>query len=400
MRNLLKPVILILIALFPALVSAALQNGKVEVGLVKGTATLIDPKAAKKALASGLVFQEGYTVETNLESTTELILSNGSTLIVSPNTLLEIRTFKQVASNLIIEGSYQKLDKEPSPSVTEIEVKRGKVLGEVRKLNPMSSYTIKTPVGVARIRGTIYEVGYEEDKKGMATMSVGCVRGSVEATVFASSSGPVSVAPGQQVTVVAPAPPKPAAEEKPAAAPAAADGTAAPAAAPAAPAAAPAAPAAAPAAPAAAEPAPPAPPVAPVSITTSVMDSKTLSSIALTLASSTSLPPSIASEVKVLAAVAPPPVEAKPAAAAAPAADGTAAPAADGSAAPAAAPAAAPTAETATAAPTSTTPMAPTPTSTGGGGGSAIDSLVQKITDTVQQTVEKAVQTNPSGTGG
>ena len=390
MRNLLKPVILILIALFPALVSAALQNGKVEVGLVKGTATLIDPKAAKKALASGLVFQEGYTVETNLESTTELILSNGSTLIVSPNTLLEIRTFKQVASNLIIEGSYQKLDKEPSPSVTEIEVKRGKVLGEVRKLNPMSSYTIKTPVGVARIRGTIYEVGYEEDKKGMATMSVGCVRGSVEATVFASSSGPVSVAPGQQVTVVAPAPPKPAAEEKPAAAPAAADGTAAPAAAPAAPA----------AAPAAAEPAPPAPPVAPVSITTSVMDSKTLSSIALTLASSTSLPPSIASEVKVLAAVAPPPVEAKPAAAAAPAADGTAAPAADGSAAPAAAPAAAPTAETATAAPTSTTPMAPTPTSTGGGGGSAIDSLVQKITDTVQQTVEKAVQTNPSGTGG
>ncbi len=390
MRNLLKPVILILIALFPALVSAALQNGKVEVGLVKGIATLIDPKAAKKALASGLVFQEGYTVETNLESTTELILSNGSTLIVSPNTLLEIRTFKQVASNLIIEGSYQKLDKEPSPSVTEIEVKRGKVLGEVRKLNPMSSYTIKTPVGVARIRGTIYEVGYEEDKKGMATMSVGCVRGSVEATVFASSSGPVSVAPGQQVTVVAPAPPKPAAEEKPAAAPAAAAGTAAPAAGTAAPAAGTAA------APAAAEPAPPAPPVAPVSITTSVMDSKTLSSIALTLASSTSLPPSIASEVKVLAAAAPPPVEAKPAAAAAPAADGTAAPAADGSAAPAAAP----TAETATAAPTSTTPMAPTPTSTGGGGGSAIDSLVQKITDTVQQTVEKAVQTNPSGTGG
>ncbi|TSA35970.1 MAG: hypothetical protein D4R66_01580, partial [Opitutales bacterium] len=212
MRNLFKPVTLILIALFPALVSAALQNGKVEVGLVKGTATLIDPQAAKKALASGLVFQEGYTVETNLESTAELILSNGSTLIVSPNTLLEVRTFKQVASSLIIEGSYQKLDKEPSPSVTEIEVKRGKVLGEVRKLNPMSSYTIKTPVGVARIRGTIYEVGYEEDKKGMGTLTVACVRGSVEATVFASSSGPVSVAPGQQVTAVAPAPPKPAPE--------------------------------------------------------------------------------------------------------------------------------------------------------------------------------------------
>ena len=385
MRNLFKPVILILIALFPALASAALQNGKVEVGLVKGTATLIDPQAAKKALASGLVFQEGYTVETNLESTAELILSNGSTLIVSPNTLLEVRTFKQVSSSLIIEGSYQKLDKEPSPSVTEIEVKRGKVLGEVRKLNPMSSYTIKTPVGVARIRGTIYEVGYEEDKKGMATMSVGCIRGSVEATVFASSSGPVSVAPGQQVTATAPAPPKPAAEEKPADAPAPAAGTAAPAAGTAAPAAGTAA------APAAAEPAPPAPPVAPVTITTSVMDSKTLSSIAQTLATSTSLPPTIAQEVSAQATLAPPPVEVKPAAA--PAADGTTAPAADGAAAPAAD-------ATAPAAPTTTAPSAPVSTSTGGGGGSAIDQLVQKITDTVQQNVEKAVQTNPSGTGG
>jgi hypothetical protein len=389
MRNLFKPVALILIALFPALVSAALQNGKVEVGLVKGTATLIDPQAAKKALASGLVFQEGYTVETNLQSTAELILSNGSTLIVSPNTLLEVRTFKQVSSSLIIEGSYQKLDREPSPSVTEIEVKRGKVLGEVRKLNPMSSYTIKTPVGVARIRGTLYEVGYEEDTKGSATMTVGCVRGSVEATVFASSSGPISVAPGQQVTATAPAPPKPAAEEKPADAPAA--GTAA---APAAgTAAAPAAGTAA--APAAAEPAPPAPPVAPVSITTSVMDSKMLSSFAQALATSTSLPPSVAQEVSAQATLAPPPVEVKPAAA--PAADGTAAPAADGTAAPAAAPAAD---ATAPAAPTTTAPSAPVSTSTGGGGGSAIDQLVQKITDTVQQNVEKAVQTNPSGTGG
>ncbi len=396
MRVSIKTIALILTALFPALASAALQNGKVEVGLVKGTASLIDPQTVKKPLASGLVFQEGYTVETNLESTAELILSNGSTLIVSPNTLLEVRTFKQVASSLIIEGSYQKLDKEPSPSVTEIQVKRGKVLGEVRKLNPMSSYTIKTPVGVARIRGTIYEVGYEEDKNGMGTLSVACVRGSVEATVFASSSGPISVAPGQQVTAVAPAPPPPAAEEKPATAPAAGAPATAPAAG--APAAAPAAgaPAAAPAAgapaPTASEPAPPAPPATPVSITTSAMDSRTLSSIAQTLATSTSLPPTFAQEVSAQATLAPPPVEAKPATdgAAKPAADGTAKPAAESTEKPA----------ESSQATSSTAPTAPMSTSTGGGGGSAIDQLVQKITDTVQQNVEKAVQTNPSGTGG
>ena len=58
MRISLKSAALILIALFPALASAALQNGKVEVGLVKGTSTLIDPQTIKKPLASGLVFQE------------------------------------------------------------------------------------------------------------------------------------------------------------------------------------------------------------------------------------------------------------------------------------------------------------------------------------------------------
>ena len=122
------------------------------------------------------------------------------------------------------------------------------------------------------------------------------------------------------------------------------------------------------------------------------MDSRSLSSISQTLATSTSLPPTIAQEVKAQAAAAPPPVEVKPAAA----------PAADGTAAPAAAPAADGTAKPVEAAPASTTtaPSAPVPTSTGGGGGSAIDQLVQKITDTVQQNVEKAVQTNPSGTGG
>lgn len=189
--------------LLPALGSAALQDGKVLVGNLTGSAFSIDAKKARKPLTSGFLFSpaEGYHIETAAASTAELILSNGSTLIVSPDSLIEVKTFRQVASPAIVEGSYQKFDKEPSPSVTEIEVKRGKVVGEVRKLSPLSSYVIKTPVGMARIRGTVFTVGFVRNANGTVSMSIGCVRGSVEGVVYDANTGPVTVAPGKQLDV-------------------------------------------------------------------------------------------------------------------------------------------------------------------------------------------------------
>ncbi|MFM7398102.1 MAG: FecR domain-containing protein [Verrucomicrobiota bacterium] len=189
--------------LLPVVGTAALQDGKVLVGNLTGSAFSIDAKKARKPLTSGFLFSpaEGYHIETAAASTAELILSNGSTLIVSPESLIEVKTFRQVASSAIVEGSYQKFDKEPSPSVTEIEVKRGKVVGEVRKLSPLSSYVIKTPVGMARIRGTVFTVGFIRNANGTVTMSIACARGSVEAVVYEANTGPVTVAPGKQLDV-------------------------------------------------------------------------------------------------------------------------------------------------------------------------------------------------------
>lgn len=360
---------LLALGLLPAFAFAALTNGKVQVGLVKDEAYLYDAQGKKEPLKSARVFQEGFRVETTPKNTVELILSNGSTLIVSPDTLLEVKTFRQVVSTLIVDGEYQKLDKEPSPSITEIEVIRGKVIGEVRKLNPQSSYTIKTPVGVARIRGTIYTVEFADNGKGTGSLSVACVRGSVEATVFASGSGPISVKPGDQLTVQAPVP-KPVEAPKPAdntgTKPAdntgtkPADNTAAP----------------------TTEPAP-APAPAPV-ITLAPMNSAQLGSVATTLATVSSLDQGIAATVKNMADNAPPPP-----------------------------PPVAPVTTTNPDGTTTTTTPAPeippskpltpptTPTSTSSGGGtSSTDAAIQKVTETVQKTVETQTQTNPSPTGG
>jgi hypothetical protein len=375
MRSPFQSFCLLVLGLTPVLSLAALTNGKLQVGIVKDEAYLYDKQGKKEPLRTARIFQEGFRVETTPKNTVELILSNGSTLIVSPDTLLEVKTFRQVVSDRIIEGEYQKLDKEPSPSITEIEVIRGKVVGEVRKLNPQSSYTIKTPVGVARIRGTIYTVEFSDNGKGSGTLNVGCVRGSVEATIFAANSGPIAVRPGDQLTVQAPVP-KPVEAVKPPDAtgtkpddagtkpadtgtkPPDATGTTPP------------------------EPAP-APAPAPV-ITLAPMNSDQLGSVATTLATVSSLDQGVAATVKNMADNAPPPPPpVAPVTTTNP--DGTTT-------------TTTPAAEVPPSKPL-TPPTQPTNTSTGGGT-SSTDATLQKITDTVQRTVQTETQTNPSPTGG
>ena len=353
MRSLLQSFCLLSLGLTPVLTLAALTNGKLQVGIVKDEAYLYDKQGKKEPLRTARIFQEGFRVETTPKNTVELILSNGSTLIVSPDTLLEVKTFRQVVSDRIVDGEYQKLDKEPSPSITEIEVIRGKVVGEVRKLNPQSSYTIKTPVGVARIRGTIYTVEFADNGKGTGTLNIGCVRGSVEATVFAANSGPIAVRPGDQLSVQAPVP-KPVEAVKPPDA----TGTAAP------------------------EPAP-APAPAPV-ITLAPMNSEQLGSVATTLATVSSLDQGVAATVKNMADNAPPPPPpVAPVTTTNP--DGT---------------------TTTTTPPPEVPPSKPLtpptqPTNTSSGGGtSSNDAALQRLTDTVQRTVQTETQTNPSPTGG
>lgn len=203
MSSFFKHLGMVAFALLPILSSAALQSGKVQVGKVSGTVTLIDAKAQRKPLANGASFQEGSLVETGLNSSAELVFSNGASVVLTPNTLVELRTFRQVPSADITDP-YRLIEKDPSPSVTEIEVPRGKIIGEVRKLNALSTFTVKTPAGLVRIRGTVFTVEYRVGPDGIGKIVVDCVRGSVETTVFSSNAGPVTVEPGMQAASAVP----------------------------------------------------------------------------------------------------------------------------------------------------------------------------------------------------
>ncbi len=201
MSTFFKPFLIVALAALPGLASAALQNGKVEVSQVSGQVTLVDATSHRKALTTGTVFQQGTQIITAADSSAELQLSNGSTILISPDSHLELRTFRQVPSRDIVGSDFQKVGKEPSPSVTELMLLKGKIIGEVRKLNSSSTYTVKTPVGLVAIRGTVYTVECGKlPGTGLDSLAVQCVRGAVEATIYEYGMGPVAIAPGRRLT--------------------------------------------------------------------------------------------------------------------------------------------------------------------------------------------------------
>lgn len=203
MRFQLLPVILL--GLMPVLATAALQNGKIQTDVTIGEVYTLDAKAKPVKVIPGQYYEQGSSFSTKADSTIQLVFSNGATLLLSPNTSVIVRTFKQVPVKLPAQGKYLEIDREPSPSVTEIILERGKVTGEVRKLNSQSSYTIRTGVGIVKIKGTIYTVAYTEDvAKGAGNIDTSCVKGSVDLTLFGSNTGAVPVEAGKRIVAQGP----------------------------------------------------------------------------------------------------------------------------------------------------------------------------------------------------
>ncbi len=98
-------------------------------------------------LQTGEMLKSGAVVKTGAKSRADLFLGiNGSMLRLAANTELKF-------TRLAIEES-------PIESIaqTEMELISGRVIGNVRKLPMGSSYVIKTPMGVADIKGTVYDI--------------------------------------------------------------------------------------------------------------------------------------------------------------------------------------------------------------------------------------------------
>lgn len=146
-------------------------------------------------LQVGSEIAQGYVVNTANESSVVLAFSNGATVNLAQDSLLAIDEFLQDPFG--DEIAVSKLTAEPTVSTTKLNLSRGELVGNVKKLNADagSSFTIQTPVGAAGIRGTTFRIVFRPDGTGKAFFSLTTVEGNVE--LF---SGTVNLPDGVAVT--------------------------------------------------------------------------------------------------------------------------------------------------------------------------------------------------------
>jgi hypothetical protein len=87
----------------------------------------------------------------------EFVFSNGEA--IRPREIKDFGADEAVLTTLdASEDAWNKLEQEPTTSATEFTLEYGTMVGETKKLRPGSLMDINTPIGVARIRGTIWRL--------------------------------------------------------------------------------------------------------------------------------------------------------------------------------------------------------------------------------------------------
>jgi len=124
---------------------AQTQPGRAEVRAIRGSAVYSTPSTPAQPLKVNMVLPAGTTIKTGLDSGVDLFLGSSAGLIrIREQTTLALNTL-----TITDTGADTVVD-------VQLELPEGTILGNVNRLSAASKYEIKTPNGVAGIRGTRY----------------------------------------------------------------------------------------------------------------------------------------------------------------------------------------------------------------------------------------------------
>lgn len=128
---------------------AAMEQNKAIVRGVRGSANYSSDRGANwKKLNVGANLMQGSVIRTAPGSTVDLYLGdNGPVVRVTEDTTVGLDRLmhdKAGSGTPVIE--------------TQLDLRNGRILGNVKKLAAASKYEVKTPQGVAGIRGTRYDI--------------------------------------------------------------------------------------------------------------------------------------------------------------------------------------------------------------------------------------------------
>lgn len=157
-----------------SIVVAVQVRGKVEVQH--------GPAGATEAVKDGQQLAAADVVTTAPASSVVLVMENGSVVSLRENSRLKIATALQsepAGEAPVAKGAEPQ---EPGASNSRFELEFGEMLARVRKLNPSSTFEVQTPVSVAAVRGTVFEVSYRVSQSGPAQYRLSTASGLVHVT--------------------------------------------------------------------------------------------------------------------------------------------------------------------------------------------------------------------------
>ncbi len=157
--------------------SAQTAAGQIKVAKIEGQVLKLAANGTTTPLKDGDVLTEADTVTTGKGSSLVLVFMNGSSVKLGADSRLAIDEFKMDPLAQPINASTLKA--EPSVSKTTLNLAYGEMVGDVKKLSKSSSYSIKTPVGAAGIRGTIYRIVFRPSANGKAFFTISTAEGHV-----------------------------------------------------------------------------------------------------------------------------------------------------------------------------------------------------------------------------
>jgi hypothetical protein len=133
-----------------AVAQAAVEKGTAKAVAVRGSVEISTDGASWAPLKKGEKLREGAVVRTSSASAADFDLGrNGSLLRIMPNSTVALTalTYESTSIETIVN--------------TQIDVRSGRVIGNVHKLSATSKYEVTTPKIVAAIRGTRYDISAE-----------------------------------------------------------------------------------------------------------------------------------------------------------------------------------------------------------------------------------------------
>ncbi len=165
------------LAMVSTLAAQSAMEGAAKVVRIKGSARYTTGKGAWQPLKVGAVLRPGAVIQTSTDkgSYVDLVLGDGEGVMPrpvaynpsAPSSSASVTYLPRSEQNTVrvMENTVLGIDKLSTLQTgadvvtdTQLDLKAGRIMGNVKKMSAASKYEIKLPNGVAGIRGTFYDI--------------------------------------------------------------------------------------------------------------------------------------------------------------------------------------------------------------------------------------------------